>query len=130
MLSLIHISLQGAVAGMNFSTPSSGGTLNSTKSFNIRGTGTIGAGSSCLLYTSITKIFYFAKLLVLSNTTIKIALIFLKQKHLLYFTTGQVRVLLGSTAKMGAGTNVQDRLVALHDLDCPWSCLLYTSRCV
>ena len=32
--------------------------------------------------------------------------------------TGQVRVLLGSTAKMGAGTNVQDRLVALHDLDC------------
>ena len=33
---------------------------------------------------------------------------------------GQVRVLLGSTAKMGAGTNVQDRLVALHDLDCPW----------
>ena len=34
--------------------------------------------------------------------------------------TGQVRVLLGSTAKMGAGTNVQNRLVALHDLDCPW----------
>ena len=34
--------------------------------------------------------------------------------------TGQVRVLLGSTSKMGAGTNVQDRLVALHDLDCPW----------
>ena len=34
--------------------------------------------------------------------------------------TGQVRVLLGSTTKMGAGTNVQDRLVALHDLDCPW----------
>ena len=34
--------------------------------------------------------------------------------------TGQVRVLLGSTAKMSAGTNVQDRLVALHDLDCPW----------
>ena len=33
---------------------------------------------------------------------------------------GQVRVLLGSTAKMGAGTNVQDRLIALHDLDCPW----------
>ena len=63
--------------------------------------------------------------------------------------TGQVRVLMGSTAKMGAGTNVQDRLVALHDLDCPWRpgdlaqrkgrierqgnsnpCLLYTSRCV
>ena len=34
--------------------------------------------------------------------------------------SGQVRILMGSTAKMGAGTNVQDRLVALHDLDCPW----------
>ena len=34
--------------------------------------------------------------------------------------SGEVRVLLGSTAKMGAGTNVQDRLIALHDLDCPW----------
>ena len=34
--------------------------------------------------------------------------------------SGQVRVLMGSTAKMGAGMNVQDRLVALHDLDCPW----------
>ena len=33
---------------------------------------------------------------------------------------GQVRVLMGSTFKMGAGMNVQDRLVALHDLDCPW----------
>lgn len=33
---------------------------------------------------------------------------------------GQVRVLLGSTAKMGAGTNVQTRLTALHHLDCPW----------
>ena len=33
---------------------------------------------------------------------------------------GQVRILMGSTQKMGAGTNVQDRLVALHDLDCPW----------
>lgn len=33
---------------------------------------------------------------------------------------GAVRVLLGSTFKMGAGTNVQDRLFALHDLDCPW----------
>ena len=33
---------------------------------------------------------------------------------------GQVRVLMGSTQKMGAGTNVQDRLIALHDLDCPW----------
>ena len=34
--------------------------------------------------------------------------------------SGQVRVLMGSTAKMGAGTNVQDKLIALHDLDCPW----------
>lgn len=34
--------------------------------------------------------------------------------------SGQVRVLMGSTAKMGAGTNVQDRLAASHDLDCPW----------
>lgn len=34
--------------------------------------------------------------------------------------TGQIRVLMGSTQKMGAGTNVQDRLIALHDLDCPW----------
>ena len=34
--------------------------------------------------------------------------------------SGQVRVLLGSTEKMGAGTNVQDRLIASHDLDCPW----------
>ncbi len=34
--------------------------------------------------------------------------------------SGQVRFLLGSTAKMGAGTNVQDRLIALHHLDCPW----------
>ena len=33
---------------------------------------------------------------------------------------GQVRILMGSTQKMGAGTNVQDRLIALHDLDCPW----------
>ena len=33
---------------------------------------------------------------------------------------GEVRILMGSTAKMGAGTNVQDRLIALHDLDCPW----------
>lgn len=33
---------------------------------------------------------------------------------------GYVRVLLGSTQKMGAGTNVQDKLIALHDLDCPW----------
>ncbi len=34
--------------------------------------------------------------------------------------SGQVRVLLGSTSKMGAGTNCQDRLIAIHDLDCPW----------
>ena len=33
---------------------------------------------------------------------------------------GEVRILMGSTAKMGAGTNVQDRLIALHDLECPW----------
>lgn len=33
---------------------------------------------------------------------------------------GEVRVLLGSTQKMGAGTNVQDRLIAIHDIDCPW----------
>ena len=33
---------------------------------------------------------------------------------------GKVRVLFGSTAKCGAGTNIQDKLVALHDLDCPW----------
>ena len=34
--------------------------------------------------------------------------------------SGQIRSLLGSTQKMGAGTNVQDRLIAMHDLDCPW----------
>ena len=34
--------------------------------------------------------------------------------------SGQVRILLGSTPKLGAGTNVQDRLIALHHLDCPW----------
>jgi hypothetical protein len=34
--------------------------------------------------------------------------------------TGAVRVLLGSTSKMGAGTNVQDLIIAMHDLDCPW----------
>ena len=34
--------------------------------------------------------------------------------------SGQVRVIMGSTQKMGAGTNCQDRLIALHDLDCPW----------
>ena len=45
----------------------------------------------------------------------------LKKKELFArVRTGQVRILLGSTAKMGAGTNVQDRLIAMHDLDCPW----------
>ena len=34
--------------------------------------------------------------------------------------SGKVRVLMGSTFKMGAGMNVQDRLIALHDLECPW----------
>lgn len=34
--------------------------------------------------------------------------------------SGRVRILMGSTQKMGAGTDVQDRLIALHDLDCPW----------
>jgi len=60
-----------------------------------------------------------------------------RKKKLLLFTTpeqkqkrknflrkcvrqGAVRVLFGSTAKMGSGTNVQDRLIHLHDLDCPW----------
>ena len=44
-----------------------------------------------------------------------------KKKELFQKTRkGEVRVLLGSTQKMGAGTNVQDRLVALHDVDCPW----------
>ena len=33
---------------------------------------------------------------------------------------GKVRILIGSTSKMGAGTNVQERLIAIHDLDCPW----------
>ena len=33
---------------------------------------------------------------------------------------GKVRILIGSTGKMGAGTNVQERLIAIHDLDCPW----------
>ena len=44
------------------------------------------------------------------------------KKHDLFgkVRNGQVRVLIGSTQKMGAGTNVQDRLIALHDLDCPW----------
>ena len=34
--------------------------------------------------------------------------------------SGQIRVLIGSTQKMGAGTNVQHKLIALHHLDCPW----------
>lgn len=34
--------------------------------------------------------------------------------------SGEVRVLIGSTGKMGAGTNVQKKLVALHHTDCPW----------
>ena len=49
-----------------------------------------------------------------ANTEVKKRELFAKVR------SGQVRVLIGSTAKMGAGTNVQDRLVALHDLDCPW----------
>lgn len=45
-----------------------------------------------------------------------------KQKELLFskVRSGKIRVLLGSTSKMGAGTNVQDKLIALHHLDCPW----------
>ena len=49
-----------------------------------------------------------------ANTEVKKKELFAKVR------AGQVRVLLGSTAKMGAGTNCQDRLIALHDLDCPW----------
>ena len=49
-----------------------------------------------------------------ANTDIKKKELFQKTRK------GEVRVLLGSTQKMGAGTNVQDRLIALHDLDCPW----------
>ena len=49
-----------------------------------------------------------------ANTEVKKRELFAKVR------SGQVRILMGSTAKMGAGTNVQDRLVALHDLDCPW----------
>ena len=49
-----------------------------------------------------------------ANTEVKKKELFAKVR------AGQVRVLLGSTQKMGAGTNVQDRLAALHDLDCPW----------
>ena len=49
-----------------------------------------------------------------ANTEVKKKELFAKVR------SGQVRVLMGSTAKMGAGTNVKDRLIALHDLDCPW----------
>ena len=45
----------------------------------------------------------------------------MKKKELFQKTRkGEVRVLLSSTQKMGAGTNVQDKLIALHDVDCPW----------
>ena len=49
-----------------------------------------------------------------ANTDVKKKELFAKIR------SGQVRVLMGSTQKMGAGTNCQDRLIALHDLDCPW----------
>lgn len=48
------------------------------------------------------------------NTETKKADLFAKVR------AGQVRVLMGSTPKLGAGTNIQDRLIALHHLDCPW----------
>ena len=48
------------------------------------------------------------------NTETKKAELFAKVR------AGQVRVLMGSTPKLGAGTNIQDRLIALHHLDCPW----------
>ena len=48
------------------------------------------------------------------NTEVKKAELFAKVR------AGQVRILMGSTPKLGAGTNVQDRLLALHHLDCPW----------
>ena len=48
------------------------------------------------------------------NTETKKADLFAKVR------AGQVRILMGSTPKLGAGTNVQDRLIALHHLDCPW----------
>ena len=48
------------------------------------------------------------------NTEAKKAELFAKVR------AGQVRILMGSTPKLGAGTNVQDRLIALHHLDCPW----------
>lgn len=43
-----------------------------------------------------------------------------KQRLFAKVRAGQVRILMGSTQKMGAGTNVQDRLIALHHIDCPW----------
>lgn len=45
-----------------------------------------------------------------------------KQKQDLFAKVwaGDVRIINGSTSKMGAGTNVQDKLIAIHDLDCPW----------
>jgi N12 class adenine-specific DNA methylase/adenine-specific DNA methylase len=49
-----------------------------------------------------------------ANTEVKKKELFAKVR------TGQIRILLGSTFKMGAGTNVQTKLIALHDLDCPW----------
>ena len=49
-----------------------------------------------------------------ANTELRKAELFAKVR------SGQVRFLLGSTAKMGAGTNVQDQLIALHHLDVPW----------
>ena len=49
-----------------------------------------------------------------ANTEVKKKELFAKVR------LGQVRVLIGSTQKMGAGTNVQDRLIAIHDADCPW----------
>ena len=48
------------------------------------------------------------------NTETKKAELFAKVR------AGQVRILMGSTPKLGAGTNIQDRLIALHHLDCPW----------
>ena len=40
--------------------------------------------------------------------------------HVLRNATGERRIILGSTSKMGTGTNIQNKLVALHHLDCPW----------
>jgi hypothetical protein len=49
-----------------------------------------------------------------ANTEVKKRELFQKTRK------GEVRILMGSTQKMGAGTNVQDKLIAMHDLDCPW----------